>query len=561
MGIASDFILIIIAGLAGGFLARLLRLPLLVGYVAAGIAIGPFTAGPSVAHPHDIERLAEIGVALLLFSLGLEMSFRDLAPVRRIALIGGPIQILLTAALAAFAAVKLAAVSTQDAVWFGAMISLSSTVVVMKTLAAAGVTSTLASRVMIGLLVVQDLAVIPLIILLPQLGQNRNLASTLARSLVLAALALAAVVLLGTRLLPPLLGLVLKWGSRELFLVSVVAIAIGVGYATERAGLSLALGAFVAGLVLSESEFSHQALSDVVPIRDIFGLLFFVTAGMLLDPHYALTHPAKIAAAVLLIVAGKSAIFGVLARAFGYVNMAPWIIGLGLSQVGEFSFVLARIGVTSGRLSQDTYNLALTCTVLTMAFSPVVAGLALPAGRAWRRFRKPVIVPTAVNLPEQPLSGHIVIGGYGRSGKAVVRVLQQAGIPLLATEWNHALFRDLSAAGVPAVWGDISSLEVLLAAGITRARLFLLTVPDQSTVQLAVERARRLNPNLLLVARAARADHVPKLTQLGVNAVVQPEFEGGVEMVRQALTKFDVEESEAHRLVSNARSEFYKADA
>jgi CPA2 family monovalent cation:H+ antiporter-2 len=561
LGIASDFILIVIAGLAGGFLARLLRLPLLVGYVAAGIAIGPFTAGPSVAHPHDIERLAEIGVALLLFSLGLEMSFRDLAPVRRIALIGGPIQILLTTAAAAFAAVKFAAMTPQDAVWFGAMVSLSSTVVVMKTLAAAGVTSTLASRVMIGLLVVQDLAVIPLLILLPQLGQSSGIAAALVRSLALASLALAAVVLLGTRLLPPLLGLVLKWGSRELFLVSVVAIAVGVGYATQRAGLSLALGAFVAGLVLSESEFSHQALSDVVPIRDIFGLLFFVTAGMLLDPHYALTHPGKIAAAVLLIVVGKSAIFGVLARAFGYVNMAPWIVGLGLSQIGEFSFVLARIGVTSGRLSQDTYNLALTCTVLTMALSPVVAGLALPAGRAWRRIRKPVVVPAVVNLPEEPISGHIVIGGYGRSGKAVVRVLREAGIPLLAAEWNHAFFRDLSTAGVPAVWGDISSLEVLHAAGIPRARLFLITAPDQSTVQLAVERARRLNPNLLIVARAARADQVPKLTQLGVNAVVQPEFEGGVEMVRQALTKFDVEESEAHRLVSNARSDFYSADA
>src|SRR6185436_11185711 len=187
-----------------------------------------------------------------------------------------------------------------------------------------------------------------------------------------------AVILLGKWLLPKLLRLVLALGSRELFLVSVVAIGIGVGYATQLVGLSFALGAFVAGLVLSESEFSHQALSDVVPIRDIFGLLFFVSVGMLLDPAYAFSHAGQILAVVLLTLSGKAAILGVVARAFGYVNMAPWIIGLGLSQIGEFSFVLARTGVTSGMLSNPTYDLALTCTVLTMALSPLVSSLAIP---------------------------------------------------------------------------------------------------------------------------------------------------------------------------------------
>src|SRR4051794_5268944 len=347
----------------GGLAARALRLPLMVGYVAAGVLVGPHTAGPTVVQAHDIELLAEIGVALLLFSLGLELSFRDLQPVRRVVLIGGPIQILLTCALAAGAAAFALAMPMREAIWFGAMISISSTAVVLKILSAAGVTHTLASRVMIGLLVVQDLAVVPMLVVLPQLGASGGLLASLGRAVGIAVLLLGAIVVLGTRLLPKLLGFILAWGSRELFLVCVVAIGVGVGYATWLSGLSFALGAFVAGLVLSESEFSHQALSDVVPIRDLFGLLFFVSIGMLLDPAFAIHNAGQIAAVVLLTFVGKAILIGLLVRAFGYVHMAPWIIGLGLSQIGEFSFVLARVGVTSAMLSKPTYDLALTCTV------------------------------------------------------------------------------------------------------------------------------------------------------------------------------------------------------
>jgi len=557
LGIAADFVLIVVAGLMGGLLARALRMPLLVGYVAAGVLVGPYTAGPTVVQVHDIEQLADIGVALLLFSLGLEMSFRDLQPVRRFALIGGPLQIVLTAALAAVACVKAIGMPVTEAIWFGAMISLSSTVVVLKTMSAAGVTSTLASRAMIGLLVVQDLAVVPMLVILPQLGSLDRLPMRLARSIGIAVVFLAAVVILGTRLLPPLLRRVLALGSRELFLISVVAVGVGVGYATESIGLSFALGAFVAGLILSESEFSHQALSDVVPIRDIFGLLFFVTVGMLLDPRYALAHAAQIAVVVITIFLGKSLILGGLARAFGYVNMAPWIIGLGLSQVGEFSFLLARSGVASGLLSKPAYDLALTCTVVTMALSPLVSGMALPLGRAWRAWRKPATAPARIGLPTEALREHIVVAGYGRSGKAVARVLRAAEIPLLVVELNHAVFGDIEAHGLQGVWGDITSEEILRAAHVESARILVLTVPDLSTVHLSVDRARRLNPKLVVIARAAGSHHVVELGKLGVDAVVQAEFEAGVEMVRQVLVRYPADSEATSRLVSDARNEFY----
>jgi CPA2 family monovalent cation:H+ antiporter-2 len=557
LGIATDFVLIVIAGLFGGVVARALRLPLLVGYVAAGVVIGPHTAGPTVVQVHEIELLAEIGVALLLFSLGLELSFRDLKPVRRIALIGGPIQIVVSCALGALAAARGLHMPVPEAIWFGAMISVSSTAVVLKMLSAAGVTSTLASRVMIGLLVIQDLAVIPMLVILPQLGDAGHLFGNLTRAIGVAAALLAAIVILGTWLLPKLLRLVLGWGSRELFLVSIVAIGVGVGYATQSAGLSFALGAFVAGLVLSESEFSHQALSDVVPIRDIFGLLFFVSVGMLLDPAYALSHAGTIACVVLLTYLGKSVIFGGLARAFGYTNMAPWIVGLGLAQIGEFSFVLARSGVTSGLLSKPTYDLALTSTVVTMAMAPLVANLALPLGRAWQSTRKPLQAPERIELLEDIPNGHVIVAGYGRSGKASSRVLKRAGIPLVVIELSHAVFGGLAEDGFTGIWGDVTSEQILSAARVETARILLLTVPGQSTIHLSVERARRLNPTIMTIARAVGTDQVLELRKLGIDAVIQPEFEGGMAMLREALTQYGGCDTETARLVSEVRSELY----
>ncbi|MEO8597499.1 MAG: cation:proton antiporter [Candidatus Solibacter sp.] len=555
MNIASDFVLVIVAGLLGGVLARALRLPLLVGYVAAGVLVGPYTAGPTVLQVHDIESLAEIGVALVLFSLGLEMSFRDLQPVRRVALIGGPIQVLLTLAVFAIAAIYLFHLPVKEAIWFGAMISLSSSVVVLKMLSAAGFTTTLASRVMVGLLIVQDLAVVPMLIILPQLGTFQNWGK-LASALGIAVGILALIVLLGTRLLPRLLNRVLKWGSRELFLVCVVSIGVGVGYATQSAGLSFALGAFIAGLVLSESEFSHQALSDVTPVRDIFGLLFFVTVGMLLDPTYTLQHPVQTLTAVALILAGKALIVGLIVRAFGYVNLAPWIAGLGLSQVGEFSFVLARMGSASGMLSKSTYDLALTCTVLTMGLSPLMYALALPMGRAWRNWRKTIPVTTPIEQTPD-IGAHVILGGYGRSGKAAASVLQAARVPLVAVELDHSVFGDLRAAGITGIWGDITSPDILHAAHLEKARILLLSIPDPNTIALSVERARQLNPELVVIARAVREHHVAELRKLGVDVIIQPEFEGGIEMVRQALVRYRCEEGTTARLTAAVRQEFY----
>jgi len=560
MGIAADFVLIVVAGLVGGIVARALGLPLLVGYVAAGVAVGPHTAGPTVTNVQDVELLAEIGVALLLFALGLEVSFRDLRAVQRIALIGGPIQLVVTAAFGTWLGQSVAGMPWNDALWFGAMISLSSTMVVLKTLAATGTMSTLASRVMIGLLVVQDLAVVPILIVLPQLDATEGVGGRLLQATLVAGGFLLVMVLVGTRLLPMMLRRVVGWGSRELFLVAVVAVGVGIGAIAHQLGLSFAIGAFIAGVILSESELSHQALSDVGPLRDIFGLLFFVSVGMLFDPGFVVANAGLVAVLVVAIVASKSLILGVLARGFGYRNMAPWIIGLGLSQIGEFSFVLARTGRAGNFITKDTYDLALTCTVLSMALSPLVFPGLLPAARALARRLRPPAPAADMPLPRTTLENHVVVAGFGRTGRAVVDALQASGLPYLIVEMHHeALARPLEQ-GVPVIWGDIGREDILHAAGIPQARMLVMAVPDWHAIRLGIEHARRMNPRLYVVARATAAGQVDDLRALRVDAVVQPEFEGGIEMVRRALAQCERSDDDIERLTEELRRALYHPD-
>ena len=288
MGIAADIVIIVVASLLGGLLAQRLRQPLVLGYILAGAAVGPYGFAV-VSDMHEIELLAEIGVALLLFALGLEFAFRDLMPVRAIALVGTPIQIAVTIAYG-FGLGTWLGWDWRSALWLGGLISLSSTMVVLRTLMSQGRMGTLSSRVMIGVLIVQDLAVVPLMIILPQLHDPQTGLALLGLAALKAALFLALTIGVGVRWLPRLMVTIAGWNSRELFLLSITAIGLGIGYATHLVGLSFALGAFVAGMVLSESDYGHQALSDILPLRDLFGLLFFASVGMMFDPAFLVDH-------------------------------------------------------------------------------------------------------------------------------------------------------------------------------------------------------------------------------------------------------------------------------
>ncbi len=553
MGIAADIVIIVVAAFLGGVIMQRLRQPLILGYMLAGVFIGPFTGGVTVSEIHDIELLAEIGVALLLFGLGLEFSFKELLSVKRIALFGGLIQIISTIIYGYFIG-QLLGWNWITSVWLGALISLSSTMVILKTLANQGTMGTLSSRVMIGILIVQDLAIVPMMIILPEMSNLETGLPALGFAAVKAAVFLAVMVLAGTRIFPVLMRVVADWNSRELFLLTIMAIGLGIGYATYLFGLSFAFGAFIAGMVLSESDYGHQALSDITPLRDLFGLLFFTSIGMLIDPAFLLDNMGSILLLVGLVVVGKGLIFGALPRLFGFGNIIPIALALTMFQIGEFAFVLARSGVKDGTLSNEQYSLVLAATIVTMIMTPFVAKLTGPL-YALRRRIVPVEPLETVNLSSDKLKDHIVVAGFGRVGRYLAKVLQQLDLPFVVIENNHHRLEDAKKAGLPLIYGDAAQTVVLEAGGISHARLLIITAPGTITAKAITRQARALKSDLHIVARVESIEQAEAMRRLGIYEVVHPEFEASIEITRTALYHLGFSANEIYRLADTMRQE------
>jgi CPA2 family monovalent cation:H+ antiporter-2 len=557
MGIAADIVIVLVAALIGGYVAQRLNQPLVLGYIIAGIFVGPFTGGITVSDTHDIELLAEIGVALLLFALGVEFNLKQLAPVRAIAFFGTPLQILLVMAVG-YGIGQLLGWSSYESLWFGALISLSSTMVILKTLMAQGSMGTLASRITIGMLIVQDLAVVPMLIILPELDNLEQGLPRLEWAVLQAALFLLAMIVVGMRVIPAILKRIAAWNSRELFLITVMALGLGVGYATYLVGLSFAFGAFVAGVVLSESEYSHQALSDILPLRDVFGMLFFVSVGMLIDPQFVIANLGTVLLVVLLVAVSKVLIFTGLTRAFVYTGQTPLAVGLGLFQIGEFAFVLARVGLSEGAIQPDEFALILSAAVLTMILTPFATRAAGPISQ-WIERRRGTSPLQEVLIPKEGLHDHIIIIGYGRVGRYTADIFQQLNIPCVVIDQDYTAVERAKAAGLATVYGDASSPIVLEAAHIHSARLVLIVVSTALDAELIVHEMHRLDQELRVVVRATHRAQIEKLQQLGVHEIVQPEFEAGLELLRRALLHFSVPAAEIDRLSNAVRREYYQS--
>ena len=555
MGIATDIILLIVVAFFCGLLLQRLGLPIILGYIAAGIILGPHTGGFTVSSNHEIELLAEIGVALLLFALGLEFSLKDLKPVRKIALFGTPLQLLLTMGLG-IAIGHLLGWEWIPSIWLGALISLSSTMVILKTLMNQGWMGTLSSKVMIGMLIVQDLAVVPMMIILPKLSNPAGGLPALGIAAGKAILFLLAMVLLGTRLLPLLMKHIAKLGSRELFLLAITAIGLGIGYITYLVGLSFAFGAFVAGIVLSESDYGHQALSDIIPLRDLFGLLFFTSVGMLFDPSFLANHLRSVLALVLVVGLGKGAVFAAIAWLFRYRNVVPLAVGLGLFQVGEFSFVLARIGVSTNSIDHELYSLVLTTAILTMALTPIVSGQTARLYALRKRGFQHEILESS-NIPRSGLVQHVVIVGGGRVGSHVAQVLKSAGKPFVLIELDHRRFESAKDAGMSIVYGDATQETVLEAAEIKESTLLIITLPGPAEARSIAMTAKRLNGSLQIVARASGKEVFDLLKEAGVDEVVFPEFEASLEITRQSLLRLKMPVPEIQRYTDTSRHDLY----
>ncbi|MGJ3239808.1 MAG: cation:proton antiporter [Anaerolineae bacterium] len=555
MGIATDIVIVVVAALLGALVAQRLKQPLILGYILGGVLVGPYTGGITVSDVHDIELLAELGVALLLFALGLEFSLKDLQPVRRVALIGTPIQMTLTIIFGVGIG-SLLGLTWTEGIWLGALMSVSSTMVILKTMMGRGLLGTLSSRVMIGILIVQDLAIVPLMLVLPELNDLQAGLPVLGWALIKAVVFITGMIFIGTRAMPALMRLIASWNSRELFLLAVTALGLGIGYVTYLFGLSFAFGAFVAGIVLSESDYSHQALGDITPLRDLFGLVFFVSVGMLLDPNYLFDNLGTVLSLVVLVTLSKMAIFSGLVRVFGYGNIIPIAVGLTMFQIGEFSFVLARVGLSTNSISQDFYSLILTTAILTMILTPLLSRLSQPLYQLWKANFKQEQLAT-INLPKEGLHGHIIIAGGGRTGYYVAQVLQRMGLPFVVIELDQRRVEQCKAEGTPVIFGDASQEIVLETADIHEARLLLITIPAPTTVEMIVSQAHKSQPDLHIVARSDSNEFAEQLYQHGVYEVVQPQFEASLEIVRQALLHLEVPIPEIHHFTDGIRHELY----
>lgn len=560
IGLVLDLVLALGAALAGGFIAQRLGLPVLIGYVLAGVLVGPNTPG-LFADYERVQLLANLGVAFLMFALGVELSFGQLQQMRRVATVGGAIQLSLTFVLGAATAIALQW-SLPAAFLLGGSFAISSSIVAIKLFLGRGEGTSLQARAALSLGVVQDLSLVPMLALLPVLaGSGENVVTSLVRSLGVALIALGAVVFLGTRVVPRILFLVAGSGSRELFLLSVVVIALGTAVASHAAGLSLALGAFLAGLVVSESEFDSQVLTEIIPLRDLFATLFFVALGMLIEPRILAGQAGLILVLVAVLVVGKFVIGTGAFLVGGLEPRAATLAAIGMAQIGEFSFVLAGAGLGLEIIARSQYSLILAVALgsilvapLLMRFGPALAGgIARLPGIEGR-----MAAAAGAEPAYDEVSRHVVICGFGRVGSELGAALDRRGLRYTVIEINPAVVRDLREAGIVAYYGDSGSEALLLRAGVKRARTLAVTVADLVSAQAAVRIARELNPTIDIVTRATDAGVVALLRRAGAGEVVQPEFEAGMEFVRHVLRRQGVSAREAELITTRRRRNFYE---
>ena len=562
LGLLADLVIILIAALVGGMVARRLKLPVILGYLVGGIAVGPY-ALRLVSDVGQIETLATIGVVLLLFTLGMEFSLKTLRQMGKVAILGGTAQILATVALGLVRGLLLHW-PLQEALFFGFLIALSSTMIVLKILMERGELDTAHGRVMIGILLVQDLAIVPMMVILPALGEpEAGLLSALGIAALKAVLFLGAMVVLGLWVLPWIMRRVAGARSRELFLLTVFGLGLGVAFVTYYFGLSIALGAFVAGLLISESEYGHQALAEVVPLRDIFATLFFASLGMLIDPRFLLDNIGTVGMVVIAIIGGKFIICSLVPRLFGYSAKTMLFVGAGLFQIGEFSFVLAAAALGLGVISKDLYDLTLTSAVITILLTPFA--LSLASALYYRLSQREGIAKFLANRTDPvlsssglQLSGHVVICGHGRVGRSLAGVLERRGFSYLVIDSDPQVIDTLRSREVPCIYGDASNPEILSRARLSRARVLVISMPDPIAAELTVRNALKINPKLDVVARVHLDSEAETLRTLGVAELVRPEFEAGLEIVRHTLHRFGLSSPEIQYIVNTLREEGLK---
>ncbi|NOY45612.1 MAG: potassium transporter KefB [Deltaproteobacteria bacterium] len=543
------------------FACNRLRVPAVVGFLFTGILVGPYGLG-LIKALHEVEILAEIGVVLLLFTIGIEFSFQKMLQIKRPVLLGGALQVGLTC-LAAFLVARRLGQPVGEAVFLGFLFALSSTAIVLRLIQERAEVDSPHGSTTLGILIFQDVAIVPMILVTPLLAGTAGGSGGAALLLVAKGLGIVALVIVSTKwVVPRVLYQVARTGSQELFLLSVIAICLSVALLTAAAGLSLALGAFLAGLIISESEYSHRALGNILPFRDAFTTFFFVSIGMLLDVGFLLREPAAVTLLALGILVLKSAIAALAALLLGLPLRTSVLVGLALGQVGEFSFILSRTGVEHGLVTGDLYQLFLAGAVLTMAATPFVIALAPKVADAAVRLPLPRRLKTGLNpapaAADEARRDHLVIIGFGVSGRNVARAAAVAGIPYAVIELNPDTVRTEQARGEPIRYGDATQETVLEHANVPEARVVVVAINDPTATRRVTEAVRRLNPKAYLIVRTQYLQEMGHLYDLGADEVIPQEFETSVEIFTRVLTKYLVPRDEIERLVTAVRADGYE---
>ena len=559
--ILTDILIIFGLAVVVLLLCHRLRIPTIVGFLFTGIVSGPYGLG-LVKAVHEVEIFAEVGVVLLLFTIGIEFSLERLLQIRKSVLVGGSIQVLLTIGISFLLAVSFG-LAAGEAVFIGFLVALSSTAIVLKLIQERAELDSPHGRTALGMLIFQDIAIVPMILLTPVLAGAGDTTGSAFLFLLAKGLGIVLiVVVLAKWVVARVLYEVAKTRNQDLFLLSIILMCLGIAWLTSKAGLSLALGAFLAGLVLSESEYSHHALGNILPFRDIFTTFFFVSIGMMLDFSILLRQPALLAALTLGVLLLKSVIASATTLMLGLPLRTAVLTGLAVSQIGEFSFILSRAGLENGLMLGDVYQMFLAVSILTMAATPFVLSGAPHLADVLVKLPWPKRLLSGFSpLPEQcdpELKNHLVIIGFGVNGRNLARAASVAGIPYVIVDMNPETVRREQNRGEPIIFGDATQEAVLHHTNIREAKTVVIAINDAPATRRITELVRRLNWKVHLIVRTRFLQEVKPLYELGADEVIPEEFETSVEIFTRVLTKYLIPREEIERLVAEIRADGYK---
>jgi len=553
MALVGDLVLILFIAMVFGFVAYKVKFPLVVGYLIGGAGASWFLA--DFVHIGEVESVAAIGLALLMFTLGLEFSLKRLRSLGEIIILGSLLQIILTIICGIFF-FPFFGYDLYNSFFLGAVFSLSSTAVVVKILTDRGEIDSLHGEIAVGWLLVQDLATLPLIVLLPAIGGAMQSGGTLlwsflsvARAMAVSIFGLIVILLLGRKIIPFLIEKVAQTKIRELLLLSVVLICLAFAYVSNNVGFSFALGAFLGGMVIASTAANHAVFSEVRPLRDIFSIIFFVSLGFLLDPNFLWQNLPLILFLTVMLILGKFLLSSLLVLVLGYHTRVAFFVGVMLTSVGEFAFILGQIGKTQGLIGNETYMLILSITMMSLIISsPLIVGMEriyrIVRGILKRYFT--FLVPIFKSFDEQKLdktltySEHAVVLGHGRVGKYISHALFSSGIEYVVVDYNNHIIKNLRKSGIAVIYGDPSEIDVLKAANVDKAKVVVIAIPDRFATEVIISHCLSLNPNIIIICRTHHEEDQNKLKELGVEVLIQPEFEAALSITGKLLKLYNL---------------------